>query len=404
MGASNSIPASSTGGFQPSNPDNSREKPPASRKNETPSNLDPRRCTPPDLDFLQMLSKEIDTQLSTILSSLIGVPSVSTRNLPPGNWVIIEDDQIPKPETLPVPAQLNGPTSGYECGKLTGEARSTDSTPLSPTATTCPDPIGASLQHSQDSPPFPQLETFLRRSPYSPLKLEQQEPFKNECLHPAGRFWLRDAFEDLLRARTGESDLKSGTKSEEDYETEIRGRDWVRGVQGRWLRRWAEDRGNASALQGKSAITQDDYERFLASASGGAEAAQCAGQAAVKGQLKSTSADKVAKTSLQEMSLRTPEVTRAEDSPTSTTTRTRRTVGQDGVIRTKTTITQKFWDGREEISEEVTTDRSRVKPNLPSPKEVMKPRGFDYKGAEEGATNPVVLGKKSASKSGWFWK
>ena len=403
MGNTGSTPTSSSGGFRPAKPENDSQQRRVSSKDEVASDGNPPRPVTVELDFLQNLGKEIDTQVSTILNSFIGVPSIFSGSLPPGKWIIFEDENTPVSHS-PRTEMAEG-SSTTQGSPRSGPDEGSSPAPSSPSVQrNCPDTLGAMLQHSSNPPPFSQLEVYLRRSPYSPLILEQEDGFRNDCQHPAGRFWLRDAFEDLLRARSGDGQLRGQTRSEEDYRTEVRGRDWVRGVQGRWLDRWGNGRTDVSSGT-KSPTSRDEYERFLVSAAGqGAGKSKDQAQAATPttGEAPS-SPDQAAPIGNERASIR--EEGKAQ--PVSTTTSTRRTIEPSGVIRTERTITQKYSDGRQEVNEEVTTDMSWAKSNTAGT------GGSTLIGPDEKTENAqgVYAEHKQVTKSpqkvnpekGWFW-
>ncbi|MCJ1367434.1 hypothetical protein MMC16_006567 [Acarospora aff. strigata] len=237
---------------------------------------------------------------------------------------------------------------------------------------------------------------YLIFSPYSPLRLEQQERFRDY-----GSRW-RDAFEDLIAVQAGQS-LPERPPQETLGERDQGAGEWVaallaQGFADGWQRindgenahmqrdhmTMAPDTRHPENDAREDAATELDlYERILALQ----ETSSTGTAVSENGASRSPSST----TNLESQSS-----SRTTEGPSviSALTTTERKVLPDGSVHTKVVLKKRFADGREESSETVHTTHGAAQ-QLPQPSASPRGRNIDSK-----TTGGDEQGNK---KKGWFW-
>lgn len=215
---------------------------------------------------------------------------------------------------------------------------------------------------------------YAASSPYSPLWLEHQEP-----LHTQGNKW-RNAFEDLMALQSGKSMPEKDARRE--YEN---GASWMNSMIERGLfgSRWQITDGQQQTSQQLSAaatttatrlphdveeneVTElDRYERFLGA------------------QYPPSTSNSTPETYSQGL--------------ISTLTTTERNKLPDGSIQTKVVLKKRFSDGREESTE---TLHTAYDSQQPTPKDMTSGSSAIMGPIPQSESNPEV---KEPKRKGWFW-
>ena len=230
--------------------------------------------------------------------------------------------------------------------------------------------------------------TYVAMSPYSPLRLEQQESFRDH-----GAKW-RNAFEDLLVVQSGREMAEEKQRSQyQGSSSEWIGSMLERGLFGSFKQIGAGDERltESSPLanevdprlpeydaQGDEVTELDVYERFLG----------------IQGQLPTSSLPFATQPSKSNA-----ECAREDDQIgiISTLTKTEQKVLPNGTVHTKVMLKKRFADGREESSETLHTTQisSAQKVHLP----------MTAQSAERAVVKAAAVGNKTQEKKnrGWFW-
>lgn len=224
-----------------------------------------------------------------------------------------------------------------------------------------------------DSPPLWPV-VYAASSPYSPLWLEHQEPFRTQ-----GNKW-RDAFEDLLALQSGK--LMQEKDARREYEN---GASWMTSMleRGFFGNRWHAIDGEKKASEkplaaAKMTVTRlphdteenevtelDQYERFL-----GAQ---------------------------YPTPLPSPAPESSDQGLISTLTTTERNKLPDGSIHTKVVLKKRFSDGREESTE---TLHTAYDSQQPIPKGTPPASRPIKEAIPHGESNSEA---KESKRKGWFW-
>lgn len=346
-----------------------------------------------------------DDQMSSLLQSFIGLPSVfhgsSSKSRPSS------DDDVWLQEARDLRNQLA--RESEEAAKMVsifrnafneGHNRTHDESHV----TSCPyRPMDQEMPHRSKEPPLdptlPPIIPFLlsglsrslvsrseldtprlwpvvyaASSPYSPLWLEHQEPLCTQ-----GNKW-RNAFEDLIALQSGKSMLEKGARR--DHEN---GASWVtsmleRGLLGnRWQMIDVQQRASEQLLPVAAKTTTglphnaeenevtelDLYERFLGA------------------QYPSPLSEPAPENDSQGL--------------ISTLTTTERNKLPDGSIHTKVVLKKRFSDGREESTETLHTTYDSQQS---VPKDTMSVSTATNRAIPQNESNPEV---KESKRKGWFW-
>ncbi|MCJ1471052.1 hypothetical protein MMC07_009700 [Pseudocyphellaria aurata] len=215
---------------------------------------------------------------------------------------------------------------------------------------------------------------YAASSPYSPLWLEHQEPFRTQ-----GNKW-RYAFEDLLALHSGKSMQEKDARRE--YEN---GASWMTSMleRGFFGNRWSVIDGENQASKqplaaSKMTVTSlphdveenevtelDQYERFLG--------------AQYPSPLPSSAPES------------------GDQGLISTLTTTERNRLPDGSIHTKVVLRKRFSDGREESTE---TLHTAYDSQQPIPKDTPSGTGTIKEAIPRGESNSEA---KESKRNGWFW-
>lgn len=378
-----------------------------------------------------------DEQMSSLLQGLIGLPSALTPQSSHERWLRSEEQEIRRQENemrhTPSSSSPDGPdqrrTRLDELGIGAMGMPSKTHTNLDPTSESrqgeAGDPAGPSNEHCRhhhDDTSFgpsvlgddfplqrgmflPGLRSgafpaawplgYIIFSPYSPLRLEQQERFRARS-----SMW-RDAFEDLLAVQAGQGLPEMPRERTGDREQGAG--EWVaallaHGLADGWTRMDDGGRshtgGDHMAMEsdtrhpesdaGEDAATELDlYDRYFASPTRPA-ARTAATNSNANAQGTSCS------------NLEPPSVSNMEENPSviSALTTTERKVMPDGTVHTKVVLKKKFADGREESSETVHTTQSTSQHTRQA---ALLPKGTE--------TDPNAAGgnDKGNKGKGWFW-
>lgn len=400
---------------------------------------EPRRDAPSNEDDNLFIAfrRFADEQISSLLRGIIGMPSAFTSDSPDSRWLPYHEGECRRPsdrwssssqhsqewggQTRQETATANGAVEKphAEYGEmLEGDARKTgvrcpyrttqqdvplqnsDSAPHLPAPYSGLFPFGEGIPLSRGLFPRHLNQnillgalgawpiTFVVMSPYSPLRLEQQERFRDH-----GAKW-RNAFEDLLAVQSGREMAEEKQRPQDQGSNS----EWIgsmleRGLFGPFKRIGAgderltqmsplanevESRHPEHDIQGDEVTELDLYERFLGTQ----------GKLPLSSSLFST-----------QPSESDAERTGEDDQIgiISTLTTTERTMLPNGTVHTKVMLKKRFADGREESSKTLHTTQS-------SPVQKVQPPMAGHS-AERVAEKTAALENKIQGKGKihWFW-
>ena len=377
-----------------------------------------------------------DEQLSSLLQGLIGLPSALTPQSSNERWLRSEEHEIQSQGNERRPGASSSSPRGPDSRTTRLDGPERGAMGILARDNTSGDPVSKSHQEEAEQPAglsnahrwhlhdhasfapllfgddFPLQRGMFPRgllsgavpaawplgylifSPYSPLRLEQQERLRRD-----GSSW-RDAFEDLLAVQAGQG-LPEVPRDRPGDRDQGAG-DWVaallaHGFADCWKR---IDEGRSQAGGDRTAMESDTrhpesdaeedaateldlYERFFASS-----------RTPVAGSAATDSGASVHSSSFSNLATHGVSNIAERSSVISALTTTERKVMADGTVHTKVVLKRKFADGREESSETVHTTQNT---SQQIDRTMTSPRDGEFDQSSAGRDDD------EKKRKGWFW-